>query len=178
MTTQARATPHLPPDGAPEIACAQMTATSRAVAETLLAQFLRGDAHYLASSAAYGDGGSSGLASALDLFLAHPEIGFVWLAFAPTPGAPTAVGACVVCYAISTSRGTLVAKLDDVTIRDAWQGRGVGSAMLGALGAHLRERNITRIDTACHRGNAGAWRFYERLGFAPLDEERIALLLQ
>ena len=92
--------------------------------------------------------------------------------------APTAVGACVVCYAISTSRGTLVAKLDDVTIRDGWQGRGVGSAMLGALGAHLRERNITRIDTACHRDNAGAWRFYRRLGFAPLDEERIALLLQ
>jgi GNAT superfamily N-acetyltransferase len=178
MTTQARATPHLPPDGAPGIACTRMTATSRAVAETLLAQFLRGDAHYLASSAAYGDGGSDGLASALDLFLAHPEIGFVWLAFATTRGAPTAVGACVVCYAISTSRGTLVAKLDDVTIRDGWQGRGVGSAMLGALGAHLRERSITRIDTACHRDNAGAWRFYERLGFAPLDEERIALLLQ
>jgi ribosomal protein S18 acetylase RimI-like enzyme len=25
--------------------------------------------------------------------------------------------------------------------------------------------------------NASAWRFYERLGFRPLDEERIALLL-
>jgi RimJ/RimL family protein N-acetyltransferase len=41
----------------------------------------------------------------------------------------------------------------------------------------LRARGITRIDTACHRDNAGAWRFYERLGFRPLDEERIALLL-
>ena len=88
-----------------------------------------------------------------------------------------AVGACVVCYAISTSRGTLVAKLDDVTIRDGWQGLGVGTSMLGALELHLRARGITRIDTACHRGNAGAWRFYERLGFRPLDEERISLLL-
>jgi len=36
---------------------------------------------------------------------------------------------------------------------------------------------VKRVDTACHRENAGAWRFYERLGFHPLDEERIARLL-
>ena len=92
MTTHPREAPRLA-EGAPSIACARMTATSRAVAEALLAQFLRGDAHYLASSAAYGDGGNDGLASALDLFLARPEIGFVWLAFATTAGATTAVGA-------------------------------------------------------------------------------------
>ena len=46
-----------------------------------------------------------------------------------------------------------------------------------ALAAELAREGITRIDTACYRGNAGAWRFYERLGFLPLDEERIALLL-
>ncbi|HEY8241821.1 MAG TPA: GNAT family N-acetyltransferase, partial [Casimicrobiaceae bacterium] len=69
------------------------------------------------------------------------------------------------------------AKLDDVTIRPGWQGRGVGGAMLEALAAHLRGEGVSRIDTACHRDNAGAWRFYERLGFRPLDEERIAKLL-
>ncbi len=89
----------------------------------------------------------------------------------------SAVGACVACYAISTSRGTLVAKLDDVTVARGWQGRGVGGAMLAALGDELRECGVTRIDTACHRDNGGAWRFYERLGFRSLDEERIALLL-
>jgi GNAT superfamily N-acetyltransferase len=83
----------------------------------------------------------------------------------------------VVCYAISTSRGTLVAKLDDVTVESGWRGRGVGAAMLGALGEHLRALGVTRIDTACHRANAGAWRFYERQGYRPLDEERISLLL-
>ena len=119
---------------------------------------------------------AAALASALDLFLAHPEIGFVWLAFAPTAGAPTAVGACVVCHAISTSRGTLVAKLDDVTIRDGWQGRGVGSAMLGALGAHLlgaTSRASTRraIATTPARGASTSGS-----DLRPLDEERIALL--
>ena len=116
------------------------------------------------------------LSRALDLFVARPELGFVWLAFADE-GASAPVGACVVCHAISTSRGALVAKLDDVTIAGAWQGRGVGSAMLGALCETLRASGVSRIDTACHRDNEGAWRFYERLGFRPLDEERIALLL-
>jgi RimJ/RimL family protein N-acetyltransferase len=49
--------------------------------------------------------------------------------------------------------------------------------MLEALAAHLRSEGTSRIDTACHRENAGAWRFYERMGFKPLDEERIAKLL-
>jgi len=160
-----------------EIHCGRMTAAARDDAEALLGGFLQGDAHYLASSAAYGDGGCQALARALDLFLAHPEVGFVWLAFASTVDGPAAIGACVVCHAISTSRGTMVAKLDDVTIRDGWQGRGVGTAMLGALASHLLGRGFSRIDTACHRDNAGAWRFYERLGFAPLEEERISLLL-
>jgi GNAT superfamily N-acetyltransferase len=159
------------------IDCRPMTAATRAEAEAVLGGFLRGDDHYLASSTVYGDGGAPALARALELFLAHPEIGFVWLACASADGTPATVGACVVCHAISTSRGTLVAKLDDVTIRDGWQGRGVGGAMLASLAAHLRARGFSRIDSACHRANAGAWRFYERLGFRPLDEERIALLL-
>jgi GNAT superfamily N-acetyltransferase len=154
-----------------------MDAATREPAYALLAEFLQRDDHYRASSAAYGDGGRAALARALDLFLARPELGFVWLAFADAQGGAAAVGACVVCRAISTSRGTLVAKLDDVTIARAWQGRGVGGAMLAALADELRRQGITRIDTACHRDNAGAWRFYARQGFLPLDEERIALLL-
>jgi ribosomal protein S18 acetylase RimI-like enzyme len=125
----------------------------------------------------YGDGGVAALERALDLFLAHPELGFVWLATAAAGASRRVAGACVCCYAISTSRGTLVAKLDDVTVAPGWQGRGVGAAMLNQLGVFLAARGCTRIDCACHRDNAGAWRFYERLGFRPLDEERIALLL-
>jgi GNAT superfamily N-acetyltransferase len=151
-----------------------MNARTRGAAGALLDAFLAQDAHYRASAAEYGDGGRPALERALDLFLSHPETGFVWLAHA-SPG--EAVGACVVCYAISTARGARVAKLDDVTIRDGWQGRGVGTALLQTLADHLRARGIARIDTSCHRDNAGAWRFYERLGFRALHEERLALLL-
>ena len=153
--------------------CAPMTRATRSEAQRLLAQFLAEDAHYRASARGYGDGGPESLERALDLFLARPELGFVWVATVKDG----AVGACVICYAISTARGGLVAKLDDVTIDPHRQGQGVGSAMLADLVEHLREAGISRIDTACHRGNAGAWRFYARHGFRPLDEERIARLL-
>ena len=105
------------------------------------ATFLADDAHYRASAAAYGDGGRDALARALDLFLARPEIGFVWLAYADdVERATQAVGACVVCRAISTSRGTLVAKLDDVTVhRDVAGPR------------RRRARCSTRCATTCAR---------------------------
>jgi len=167
----------MPAAAAALVTCAPMTVATRGAAQALLGEFLDGDTHYRASSAAYGDGGRDALSRALDLFVARPELGFVWLAFADEAGKRVPVGACVVCHAISTSRGALVAKLDDVTIAGAWRGRGVGSAMLGALCEALRASGLSRIDTACHRDNEGAWRFYERLGFRPLDEERIALLL-
>jgi len=156
------------------VVCAPMTPDTRAAARALLGAFLAADAHYRASAASYGDGGPAALERALDLFLAHPEIGFVWLA---RTADGKFVGACVVCHAISTSRGARVAKLDDVTVAAGWQGRGAGGAMLRALAAHLRQCHIERIDSSCHRTNTGAWRFYERLGFRPLDEERIALVL-
>ena len=159
------------------LSCSAMTAATRDDARALLGAFLSDDAHYRASAAAYGDGGTAALDRALELFLAHPSIGFVWLAQTHVGGALRTVGACAVCRAISTSRGAVVAKLDDVTIHADWQGRGVGQQMLTALMVHLREHGIARIDSACHRDNAGAWRFYERLGFRPLDEERIAVLL-
>jgi ribosomal protein S18 acetylase RimI-like enzyme len=159
------------------IHCAPMTAATRTAARTLLASFLETDVHYRASAAVYGDGGAAALERALDLFLAQPQVGFVWLATAGEAAASRAVGACVVSRAISTSRGTLVAKLDDVTIATDWRGRGVGARMLKALAAHLRAAGMSRIDCGCHRANARAWRFYERLGFQPLGEERLSWLL-
>ncbi|MEO5702195.1 MAG: GNAT family N-acetyltransferase [Casimicrobiaceae bacterium] len=154
-----------------------MTTATRADAQALLAEFLVADTHYLASSTAYGDGGEPALDAALRLFLARPELGFVWLAYANDDGVRRVVGTCVACYAISTSRGTLVAKLDDVNVRREWTGRGVGTAMLTALVEVLAAEGVSRVDSACHRDNADAWRFYARLGFEPLDEERIALLI-
>ena len=158
---------------APALACEPMTAATLPGALAVLTGFLADDPHYLASSAVYGDAGPAAAEAALRLFLARPELGMVYLA----RRGDDVVAACVACYAISTSRGGLVVKLDDVSVRHACTGQGIGGTMLEALKADLRALGVSRIDCGCHRDNARAWRFYERHGFLPLHEERIACLL-
>jgi len=139
----------------------------------MLSDFLGADEHYLASSEAYGDLGLKGLNNALDLFLERPELGFVWMAFDDQGVA----GICVVCNAISTSMGAVVAKLDDVSVKADRRGAGIGTALLDQLKEQLRREAVTRIDVAVHMDNPEAKRFYEKAGFVALNEERLSCLI-
>jgi GNAT superfamily N-acetyltransferase len=150
-----------------------MTAADAPAAIRLLKEFLNDDEFYLDSSAVYGDSGGGGVERAVETFLARPELGFVWLAHLDDEPA----GACIICYAVSTSVGGIVAKLDDVYVAAPARNRGVGKAMLGALAEELRRGNVRRIDTAVHMKNADAARFYAALGYRPLHEERLSLVL-
>jgi ribosomal protein S18 acetylase RimI-like enzyme len=150
-----------------------MTDARRADAQALLNAFLREDAHYLDASGAYGDEGLPALKRALGLFLRRSDLGFVWLAY--VDGEPAAV--CVVCYAVSTSIGGLVAKLDDVYVASHMHGRGVGTQMLQALIKELKRKRVRRIDTSVHNGNDGAANYYKKNGFTSLNEERLTLVL-
>src|SRR5689334_24987452 len=104
------------------IRCRKMGAADVRDAFHMLSDFLSADEHYLASSEAYGDLGLKGLNNALDLFLERPELGFVWMAFDDNGVA----GICVVCYAISTSMGSVVAKSDDDTVKSDLRRNGIG----------------------------------------------------
>ena len=139
----------------------------------LLKAFLSTDGHYLDSSLAYGDGGEDALRNALELFLSHPELGFVWLVY----DSGVAVACCVVSYAISTSAGAIVVKLDDVTVTPGRENQGIGTVLIDSLKVELRGRGVKRIDTSCHVDNSRAYSFYVRHGFRPLREERLAHLL-
>jgi ribosomal protein S18 acetylase RimI-like enzyme len=139
----------------------------------MLTEFLSADEHYLASSQAYGDLGLQGLNNALDLFLERSELGFVWMAFDERGAA----GICVVCYAISTSMGAVVAKLDDVSVKPDRRGKGVGTELIEQLKEQLRKEAVTRIDVAVHMENPQARSFYERSGFVRLNEERLSCLI-
>jgi GNAT superfamily N-acetyltransferase len=139
----------------------------------MLSDFLSGDEHYLASSQAYGDLGFRGLNDALDLFLERPELGFVWMAYDELGVA----GTCVICYAISTSMGSVVAKLDDVSVKPDRRGKGIGSEMLRQLKEQLRKEAVTRIDVAVHLQNPEARRFYENTGFVALTVERLSCII-
>jgi ribosomal protein S18 acetylase RimI-like enzyme len=155
------------------ITCRKMTAPDVADAFEMLRVFLNEDEHYLASSEAYGDRGFQGLNDALDLFLERPELGFVWMAYDDD----SVCGICVVCYAISTSMGTVVVKLDDVSVKEDRRGSGAGTALLDRLKEQLRKESVTRIDVGVHLENPEARRFYERLGFVALNEERLACVI-
>ena len=155
------------------MAFGRMRAADLPQAEALVLAFLASDPHYLDVASAYGDGGPKALRSALEMFVDHPELGFVWIA----RRGGEVVGCCVVCFAISTSRGGLVAKLDDVNVRPGLEGQGIGGAMLASLKEELRRARVSRIDTATHFDNPGARRFYERNGFQSLREERLSCLL-
>ena len=155
------------------ITCRKMTAADVREAFEMLSAFLTEDEHYLASSAAYGDRGVRGVNDAFYLFLERPELGFVWMAYDDRGVA----GICVVCYAISTSLGTVVAKLDDVSVQEDRRGTGVGTAMIEQLKEELRGQSVMRIDVAVHVDNPQAKRFYEKLGFVPLNEERLACVI-
>jgi GNAT superfamily N-acetyltransferase len=139
----------------------------------LLSAFLTEDEHYLASSRAYGDRGVQGLNDALDLFLEQPELGFVWMAYDEKGLA----GICVVCYAISTSMGAVVAKLDDVSVEVTRRGKGIGTVLVDQLKQQLKKESVTRIDVGVHLENPEARKFYERLGFVALNEERLACVI-
>lgn len=155
------------------ITCRRMTANDVPDAFDLLSIFLGEDEHYLASSKAYGDRGTEGVMDALDLFLTRPELGFVWLAYDEKGVA----GMCVICYAISTSLGALVAKLDDVSVKEDRRGKGIGTALMQQLKEELHRHRVMRIDVAVHNDNPEARVFYEKLGFRALNEERLACLV-
>jgi ribosomal protein S18 acetylase RimI-like enzyme len=157
----------------PTIVCRKMNRERQFDALFLLDSFLRNDAHYLTSSGAYGDEGLPALKRAIKLFLNRPELGFVWLAYAKREPA----GVCVVSYAISTSIGGLVAKLDDVYVSEKYQKQGIATKMLKELCKNLKRKKIRRIDTSVHKRNRPAANIYARLGFKALEEERLALVL-
>ena len=90
----------------------------------------------------------------------RPDLGFVWLAYCENE--PVAV--CVVSFAVSTSMGTLVAKLDDVYVAQTHRRRGVGATHFASLVSELKSLHVGRVDTSVHTANVAARNFYARLG--------------
>ena len=73
--------------------------------------------------------------------------------------------------------GSVVVKLDDVSVKQDRRGKGVGTYLLEQLKEQLRKESVARIDVAVHKDNPEAKRFYEKLGFAALNEERMAAVI-
>ena len=54
-----------------------------------------------------------------------------------------------------------------LVVGEASRGRGIGAALVDALGAELKQRGgrVIRVETSSLEGQGGARRFYEKTGF-------------
>jgi GNAT superfamily N-acetyltransferase len=101
-------------------------------------------------------------ARGLALILADPRIGEILVAEADG----RVVGMVSLLYTVSTALGGKVAVLEDMVMESAWRGRGCGSVLCAAALAHARAAGCLRVTLLTEASNAGAQRFYARLGFA------------
>ncbi len=66
---------------------------------------------------------------------------------------------------ISTAQGGLVGLLEDLVVREASRGRGLGAKLLQAAQAWARTLGLTRIQLLADTANAPALAFYARHGW-------------
>lgn len=101
----------------------------------------------------------------LDRMWDDPRYGRVFLASAGEP-----VGYGILAFGFSLEYGGVDAFVDELYVRSDWRGRGIGTALLGAMEAACREAGVTALHLEVDHGNAGGRRLYRRRGF--VDHER------
>jgi len=65
--------------------------------------------------------------------------------------------------------GETYADLYTLSVLPGHRGQSIGSALLDALGAHLRARSVETLTVSAMAGNSRALDFYRRRGFEPLE---------
>lgn len=86
------------------------------------------------------------------------------------------VGFAVWFLIFSTFRGRHSLYLEDVFVRPAFRGRGIGKALLAQLAQHCIESGYARFEWAVLDWNAPAIAFYTSVGAQVMDEWRICRL--
>lgn len=79
-------------------------------------------------------------------------------------------GCAIWFYNFSTFRGRHGLYLEDLFVRPAFRGRGIGKALLGHLARRCIAENLPRLEWWVLDWNEPALRFYRSLGAAAMDE--------
>ncbi|MEL6168188.1 MAG: GNAT family N-acetyltransferase [Pseudomonadota bacterium] len=83
------------------------------------------------------------------------------------------VGFLAVSFGWSVAEGGLVARIDEIFIREGVRGRGMGSEVLAALLPRLEGAGIRSVHAVAETANAGLQRLFARHGFAARAEHVI-----
>jgi GNAT superfamily N-acetyltransferase len=100
-------------------------------------------------------------ARGLALILGRPDVGRILCA---DDGAGV-VGMVSLLYTVSTAEGGRAAWLEDMVMHPAPRGGGIGKRLLSGAVAQARADGCVRITLLTDATNAGAQRFYGRVGF-------------
>jgi GNAT superfamily N-acetyltransferase len=73
-------------------------------------------------------------------------------------------------YTFSTFKGRHGIYLEDIYVRPAHRGRGIGRALLARLARRCAAEDLGRLEWAVLNWNAPSIAFYERLGARPMSD--------
>jgi len=93
---------------------------------------------------------------------------FAEVLIAEVDGRP--VGFALYFPTFSTFRGSPGLYLEDLFVRLAYRGRGIGKGLLARLAATVRERGFGRLEWAVLNWNEPSIGFYRSLGAVPMDD--------
>lgn len=82
-------------------------------------------------------------------------------------------GMCLFFPSFSTWRGQKGAYVQDLVVEERFRGAGVGAALLRHAAAHVRANGGAYLRLSVDTRNVAAQHFYERMGLAWSEEERI-----
>lgn len=88
------------------------------------------------------------------------------------------IGACLGLMTFSTWRGARGLYVVDLFVDPAARGQRVGQRLLRMSAERFAARGASFIKLEVDEANAGAQRFYARLGFSKKDEDRLHILEQ
>ncbi len=82
-------------------------------------------------------------------------------------------GMCLFFKSFSTWRGKPGAYIQDLVVAEKFRGQGIAEALLRETARHVRADGGSYLRLSVDTANAGAQRFYERIGMALQPQERI-----
>lgn len=111
--------------------------------------------------------------AAFAALLADPRLGRIWL----IDRGEAVVGYVVVTFAFAMDYGGTVGAIDDLYIRPAFRGRGVGTAALAEVRAACEELGLRALRVEVGRENAAARAVYRHTGLSAVDHQLMSLRL-
>ena len=112
-------------------------------------------------------------ADAFAALLSDEKLGFVW--FIRSNGDDVGYLVLTLCY--SMEFGGTNAYVDDLFVKPAFRGAGLGTAALRELREFCNERGFRAIHVETGRENVAALTVYRRVGFAEIDRTLLTLPL-